>query len=263
MRLSDVLSKPPTEEYIQVEGFMGGSKLNPGKQRNIEIGNIGLNYHCENCGDLRTFWTNSPVHCLGVDEKTISLDLHLDCYCGSNLQVWFLIESERKIIDYAPTVRITKKSERLGSSVSLNKVKYGEETFLIEKADRAHREGLGAGSMVYLRIIYEQVTKRIAQEIDIDLKKKNGSRKTFKNLLIEVDEAYSIIPKEFKNRKYQLFGELSEIIHGNSNEGVSLSKYVPARRLIIGILDNIRNTEEIKKALLHLEWDNVESGVQV
>lgn len=261
MRLSEILSKEPSDNFIQIESFMNGRNLKAGKQRKIEIGTIGLNFHCTNCDNLRTFWSDKDIYCLGVDETTISIDINLKCGCGNHIQVWFLVESERSIYDYAPLVRVIKKGIRLGDNAKINIDCYGEESILIERADLAYSEGLGAGAMVYLRMIFEQVTKRVANEMGIPIIHANNRRKNFWTLLKEVDETQPIIPQEFKNNRYKLFKELSEIVHGNSNEEQALMKYSPSRRLIIGILDNIKNNAEICDALLHFDWEDSESGV--
>jgi hypothetical protein len=50
MRLSEVLSKPPDTKFVQVDGFMN-KPLSVGKQRQIDIGQIGLNFYCKSCND--------------------------------------------------------------------------------------------------------------------------------------------------------------------------------------------------------------------
>lgn len=256
MRLSDVLSKEQNIEFMQVDGFMDNKKLHFGKQRKITIGSIALNYFCNNCKNQRTFWSESDVFCLGVDDKTVSIDTSLKCNCGSNIQLWFLIESEKEIFGFAPKVRILKKSERLGDNFSSNFDVHGKQSVLLDKADQAFREGLGAGSMVYLRMIYEDVTKTIAINTNIPLINEKGKKLSFSRVLEEVDQKHKIIPKEFSDKKYKLFSELSEIIHGNTDEETSLKKYAPSRRLVVGILDTIKNNEEIRNALVLLEWED-------
>lgn len=46
---------------------------------------------------------------------------------------------------------------------------------------------------------------------------------------------------------YTLFGELSDVVHGKSNEETSLKKYDALRRLVVGILDNVKNNETLIK----------------
>ena len=55
MRLSDVLSKPITTDYVQIEGFLGSRKLKTGNSKKIAVGKVALNYYCNNSGDQRTF----------------------------------------------------------------------------------------------------------------------------------------------------------------------------------------------------------------
>ena len=262
MRLSEVLSKDPITSFLQVEGFMESRKLYFGKQRKIGIGKVALNYFCHNCLDQRTFWSESDAFCLGIDEKTISIDMNLKCNCDANIQMWFLIESENEIYGQAPKVRILKKTERLGANKSWNPNIYGDFSVLLDKADRAYSDGLGAGAMVYLRTIYENVTKNIANKLNIKLSNAKGKRIPFKQLLEDVNSVQQVIPREFSDRKYKLFSELSEVIHGNTSEDVALRKFIPSRRLILGILEHVKNSDEINKALFDLDWshNDIEKG---
>jgi hypothetical protein len=259
MRLSEVLSNDPVSNFIQIEGFMDSKRLYFGRQRKIRIGKVALNYFCHNCLNQRTFWSDSDVFCLGIDEKTISIDMSLKCNCEANIQMWFLIESENEIYGLAPKVRILKKSERLGANKSWNPNIYGDFSVLLDKADRAYSDGLGAGSMVYLRTIFENVTKNIANNLNIPLLNGKGKRIPFKQILEDVNLVQQIIPKEFSDKKYRLFSELSEVIHVNTSEELALKKYIPSRRLILGILENVKNNDEINKALYDLDWSQHEN----
>lgn len=49
MRLTDILSKPLTSKFEQVEGFLNNTKLKCGRQKKIKAGKIALNYFCRNC----------------------------------------------------------------------------------------------------------------------------------------------------------------------------------------------------------------------
>lgn len=55
MRLSDVLSKPPKDNYIQIEGFLQNKKGTVGQKVDLSVGEVMLNYYCAHCEDLRTF----------------------------------------------------------------------------------------------------------------------------------------------------------------------------------------------------------------
>lgn len=259
MRLSDILSKPISEKFTQVEGFLGNRNLGVGKQRKIEAGKVALNFFCKNCGDDRTFCSSDELFCIGVNDQTISIDCVLKCsVCNSSVQIWFLIESDREMSLAAPWVRIAKRSEKLSNMVLFSREKYGDFSELLEKAHRAYRDELGAGSIVYLRTILERITIQVAEVAEIDIKQPNGRKKTFKNLLEEVDQKRSIVPQEFSANRYRLFAELSEVVHGNNEEHVVLPKFDPFCRLVVGVLDNVRNNAELMDAIGSLGWDDDE-----
>lgn len=259
MRLSDVLSKTPTLDFKQVEGFLGERNLMSGKQRKVQVGKIALNYYCKNCFEVRTFLSSEEIFCIGVNEHLISIDCVLSCHCGASVQVWYLVDCDGAINGISPFVRILKRSEKLSSNVLINNEKYGDYSDLLEKAHCAYRDGLGAGSIIYLRKIFEQITIQTARASGINHINNKGVKKTFKLLLEEVDIKCSIIPKEFTLNKYRLFGELSDIIHSNYNEDEALLKYDSLNRLIIGILDNVKNNNELMIAIGTLGWDIIGS----
>ena len=60
----------------------------------------------------------------------------------------------------------------------------------------------------------------------------------------------------YSQNGYNVFTKLSEIAHGNSDEATALKEYESLRRLVVGIIENIRkkeeeikNNTEIQKAL--------------
>lgn len=256
MRLSDVLSTSPTLEFKQVEGFLGEKNLAVGKQRKIQVGRVALNYFCKNCMDMRTFSSGEEIYCIGVNDHLVSIDCVLNCHCGASVQIWFLVDCDGDIRGRVPEIRILKRSEKLSTDVLLNKERYGEVSELLEKAQRAHRERLGAGAMVYLRKIFEQITEQTAKAAGITCSNNKGKRKPFKALLEEVDRQCSIIPREFSENGYRLFGELSDILHGEYNEDLALSRYQSLHRLIIGVLDNVKNNNELMTAIGSLGWND-------
>ena len=73
-------------------------------------------------------------------------------------------------------------------------------------------------------------------------------RKTFKDLLTEVDEKCAIIPVEFSNNGYKLFGKLSDVVHGEYDEEIALEKFSAFYRLVTGIIENIKSKEEFQSA---------------
>jgi hypothetical protein len=259
-RLADVLSKPCSTEFVQVDGIVTKT-LGVGNQRKLDIGRVGVNYYCTACNDTRTFWSDGELYCIGVSPRQISIDCVLKCGCGATVAVWFLVESfEDSIVGLAPTVRILKRRERLSEQVRLDGGQYVDYIEMLDKAVRAYRDGLGAGAMVYLRKIFEQLTAQTAIATGIAVTNGNGKRKPFKQLLTEVDAQRHIIPAEFAADGYRLFGELSDVVHGDNDEDLALQKFEPLHRLVVGILDNIKNNRELTVAIGTLGWNKQTGG---
>ena len=88
MRLSDVLSSEITNEFKQVEQFLGNTKLKPGKQRKISIGVVGLPYFCRNCDSVITFNSLSDLYCIVIcTGLCFSLYVLLAFFCASVLAI--------------------------------------------------------------------------------------------------------------------------------------------------------------------------------
>lgn len=256
MRLSDVLSKAPIKKFIQVDGFLQSKKGNVGQNVEIFVGKIGLNYFCTNCQDLRTFYSGDKLSVIFVNKNLISVDSVLICGCGNTIPVWFLVESKEDITGQAPYVKIIKKSDKLIDTTRVDARKYGEFTKLLDKAEQAYNEEFGAGAIVYLRKIFEKITIESANAMNIEYKKyENGNPKNFSELLEKVDKKCNIIPREFSKNGYKLFRELSEVVHGEYDENIGLSKFNALYRLVIGILENVKNRKELIQAMKKLEWE--------
>lgn len=147
-----------------------------------------------------------------------------------------------------------------GRNIIRNSKKYGELAELLDKAETAYWNELGAGAIVYLRKIFEAITIKTANALGIDYNKYSGGNpKNFRELLLKVDERCSIIPKEFSENRYRLFQELSQVVHGECDELSVLEKFEPLHRLVVGILENIGNKEEFQMAIKALGW--VQEGV--
>lgn len=177
------------------------------------------------------------------------------------------MESRNEVTDTTVWVRILKRTEKLPENVSISHGAYGKYTEYLDKADRAFSDGLGAGAIVYLREIMEGITYQVAQNENINLIGQKGKRRPFRQSLEEVDKKCHIIPKEFSEKGYRLFSELSEVVHGNSDEETSLKKYSALKRLVIGILDNVKNnetliksSEEILQKIRELGWNDELDG---
>lgn len=256
MRLSELLSKPKNEKFIQVDGFLDNKILKAGKQKKLDIGNIALNYYCKNCGEIRTFSSTDKLYCIGLNNKEVSIDCVLECpCCKTQIPIWFLIESDKEnIFSAAPNVKILKCEEKLAQKASLNII---ENPFyeLVELADRAHKYGLGSGSIIYLRIVLEQIVSNIADIENISNLDKNGYRKTFKDFFKDVDNKCHIVPRDFSEKRYNVFKELSECLHGRCEEKVALEKFIPLRILVVGIMENIKNKQKFASALEKLNWN--------
>lgn len=254
MRLADVLSKPSQKNYVQVEGFLQDKRGNIGQQVNLSVGNIALNYFCTKCDDLRTYYSKGKLTSIFVDLNTISIDAVLECgACKSCTQVWFIVNSENDITSISPKIRIVNLGKRLSNNVAIHSSKYGEYSALLDKAELAYNNNLGAGAIIYLRKIYEKITIYTAQQMKIQYSQyEGGNPKNFRELLEKVDEQCNIIPEEFKKNRYELFRKLSGLIHGNCDEEIGLQSYEALNRLIIGILENVSNHDEFKNALIQL-----------
>ena len=255
MRLSDVLSKPPSSEFKQIDSFLGNTKLCCGKQKKIKVGAVTLPFFCMKCEDDLSFVSSDELFCIGINDRFISIDSVLQCpRCGALVPVWFLVESKNDTHASAPEVRVLKRTEKLPDHVMLSRGLYDEYSELLEKADRAYRDELGAGAIVYLRMIYEKIAVQAALDVGIETKKPNGRPKPFSEVLEEVDKKCSIIPNEFTDNRYKLFGELSDIVHSDNNEQAGLKKFTALRRLVVGVLDNVKNKKEMQTARRNL-WN--------
>lgn len=271
MDLSKLLRKPPAEDYQQVDTFWfpeeredyeygdeneDDSPLLIGQHIKLETGQVSLNYYCAECEDLRTFNSDKQQGLRGivVNKQVISIDCILQCNCGSVVHTWFLVEAEEDIRYQSPRVRILHFREKLTERVKLQSEKYGEFSEWLEKANRAHKDGLGSGAVIYLRKVYESVTYSIANANNIPLYRDNGKRRSFSEILKEVDEQHSIIPVSFSANRYELFSQLSKIIHGDGSEEDALEYFGALYTLVISVLDNVTQKEELKSAAQKFNW---------
>ena len=73
MRLSSVLSKPPSDNPKEIDGFLDGKKLAKGKTRKVSIGNVTLAFFCK--GRIQVVSATPPV----LDKKA---------RCGNTLALY-------------------------------------------------------------------------------------------------------------------------------------------------------------------------------
>lgn len=233
----------------------------------IQIGTINLPFYSTICQDTNSFISPKKLHCLIINEKMISIDCQLKCTdydtenpkcrkCNPYVQAWFLIESDN-IFANSPNVNLVKQNFKLSENVKLAieiEDKYSE---WLAKAEIAYKERLGAGAIIYLRSVFEKITHEVGLSAGVEIRGKNGKILNFRDVLQRVDSECSIIPPIYAENGYDLFIKLSEIAHGNSDEMTALKEYEPLRRLVIGIIENVRkkneeikDNAEIQKALL-------------
>ena len=263
MYIEDILSETPSADFVQVRKIFsnkdGGEIETPsrGARRNLGKMNVISYYYCkECCGNVR-FTSKGELNCVFISDRLISIDCVMVCRCSSAIPVWYLVESLGDITGQAPEIRVLERKEKFNEKVWF--VRSDDYNELLDKSERAFRDGLGAGSLVYLRIILERMVRRIAkiEKVDETYIEDNGNKanKPFTRLLIDVDSKCKIVPLDYSgNNRQKLYGLLSGGAHGNINEKSSLEKFVPLKKLVVGILDNIKKKNEYQSAITELGW---------
>ncbi len=280
MRLSSRLSDKD-KNHGEVESFIDLDKytsleeeatdeivyVSSGDFIEIQIGTINLPFYSTICQDSNSFISPKKLHCLIINEKMISIDCQLKCtdfdtespkcrQCNPYIQAWFLIEAN-DIFANTPNVNVVKQNFKLPENIKLPieiEDKYSE---WLAKAEIAHKERLGAGAIIYLRSVFEKITQEVGLNAGVTIKDRKDKFLNFREVLQRVDSECSIIPTIYAENGYDLFSKLSEIAHGNSDETIALKEYESLRRLVIGIIENVRrkneeikNNAEIQKALI-------------
>lgn len=256
MRLSEVLNRAPNNEALQVENFLGHKRLGWGKQKAIRVGSVFHNFHCLRCNDIRSYQSEPQLMALVAGENLVSLDVALKCPgCSSSVECWFLVKGLDDLHLSNPRVFLVRYTENRRGSVRGLGIGAGQFEELIDQAQIAYENRLGAGSMVYLRKIFELITYQVASTAGISIIQSNGKPRPFKQLLEEVDEQHRIIPRKFSENGYRLFSELSNVIHGEADEDVALRKYFPCRELVLSVVKNVKGDEDVSAALDALGWN--------
>ena len=286
MRLSSRLSDK-SKNHGEIESFIDWEKytispeesedlqlISAGDFIDIQIGKITLPFYSTKCNDSVSFVSPKNLHCLIISEKMISIDCQLQCMdyddsnqackeCSHCIQAWFLVGAD-DIFAATPNVYLIKQNFKLPANIKLPVETEDKFTEWLAKAEIAHKERLGAGSVIYLRSILEQITIKVGNDAGVDIYQPNGRTKPFNQVLQAVDAQCSIIPTIYSDNGYKLFQKLSEIAHGNSDEETALKEYEPLRRLVVGVIENVRKNEEeikrnaeIKKALDAIGFSNV------
>lgn len=237
---------------------MGKSTGSWGLHKNIEVGTVTRQYYCKCCESFRPFSSKKRLNCLIAGPDLVSIDVVLRCVdCESTVENWFLVRCADDLFGQAPSVSLVHFTEHLGTAATQFGPSDGamqKMQDLLDRADLARRLGLAAGSTIYLRKHFELTTHTAATGAGVRVKRTNGKPRPFSDVLQEVDTKISIIPREFSKDGYRLFSELSEIIHGDADEDVALSRYDSLRRLVVGVFENVRNRSEFAQAKNDLGW---------
>lgn len=256
MRLPELLSKVPASRAAQVEGFLGGKALSWGRHKRIRVGKVFHNFHCRKCEDQRTFVSGEELDCLGLGDDQMSIDVTLRCAeCSSSVELWFLVASDGPIAGTAPQVRVERYTENLRDRAERLGEASGPFSDLIKRANRAYENDLGAGAIIYLRKIFELITWEVAKIAEISIERSPGRKRPFFDVLKDVNDKRKIIPQRFSSDGYQLFKELSEIIHGEASEELALQKFDPCLRLVIGVVEEVHRDNMFAKAIEDLGWN--------
>ena len=257
----------PEEETEDVQLISAGDFIE------IQIGTIMQPFYSTVCRDSVSFVSPLKLHCLIINKSMISIDCELQCMdyveenpscknCNHSVQAWFLVGAD-DIFSPFPNVHIIKQNFKLPENIKLPVETEDKFVEWLAKAEIAHKERLGAGSIIYLRSILEQITIKVGDSAGVEIRRQNGSMKPFEQVIKAVDKECSIVPVIYSDNGYDLFRRLSNIAHGNSDEETALKEYEPLRRLVVGIMDNvkrkeeeIKNNTEIKTALDAIGFSN-------
>jgi hypothetical protein len=196
-----------------------------------------------------------------IDERALAVDdsiiAQLRCpTCGSSVYICYYIEYNNKFEQDSDMYRVHKIGEYPNQDINrFNPIQkystdFPNEYKLMISAEKAFSIGLGSGSIIYLRKAYESLLYGILDENNI-------SRPTqFRQALEKADEVAHIVPLELKDRAYGLFGEMSDLIHGEAEDEQCLEKYELLRDVFRLLLDEI--VEKKRKATLieRIKLDN-------
>ena len=280
MRLSSRLSDRD-KNHGEVESFIDSERytsikedatdgivyISSGDFIEIKIGTINLPFYSTICQDSNSFISPKKLHCLIINEKMISIDCQLKCtdydkenskcrQCNPDIQAWVLIEAD-DIFANNPNVHLVKQNFKLPENIKLPVEMDDKYSEWLAKAEIAYKERLGAGAIIYLRSAFEKITQEVGLSAGVTIKNDKDKFLNFREVLQRVDSECSIIPPIYAENGYELFSRLSEIAHGNSDEETALKEYDALKRLVFGIIENVRrknkelkNNAEIKKALI-------------
>lgn len=286
MRLSSRLSDK-SKNHGEIESFIDWDKytivpeeetddvrlISAGDFLEIQIGTITLPFYSAICKDSVSFISPKKLHCLIINDTMISVDCQLQCMdydennplckkCNHCVQAWFLVGAD-DIFASSPNVNVIKQNFKLPEHIKLPIETEDKFSEWLGKAEIAYKERLGAGAVIYLRSILEQITIEVGNNAGVAIYKPSGGIKPFEQVIKAVDKQCSIIPVIYSDNGYELFRRLSTIAHGNADEDTALREYEALRRLVVGVIENvkkkeeeIKNNAEIQKALNTIGFSN-------
>jgi hypothetical protein len=206
-----------------------------------------------------------------IDERALAVDdsiiVQLKCpSCGNFVYVCYYIEYNhdmnraRDLSDMSgkdpDKYRVHKIGEYPNQDINrFNPIQkystdFPKEYKLMILAEKAFSIGLGSGSIIYLRKAYESLLYGILDENNI-------SRPTqFRQALEKADEVTHIVPLELKDRAYGLFGEMSDLIHGEAEDEQCLEKYELLRDVFKFLLDEIVEKKRKASLIERIKLDN-------
>lgn len=285
MRLSSRLSDK-NKNHGEIESFIDWEKytispeesedlqlISAGDFIEIQIGTIMQPFYSTICRDSVSFVSPLKLHCLIINKSMISIDCELQCMdyvesnplcknCNHSVQAWFLVGAD-DIFAAFPNIYVIKQNFKLPDHIKLPIEIEDKFTEWLEKAEIAYKERLGAGAIIYLRSAFEQIALTVGHAAGVEVYKPNGKSKPFNQVIEAVDAKCSIIPVIYSDNGYDLFIKLSDIAHGQYDEETALRDYEHLRRLVVGVIENvkkkeeeIKNNAEIKAALDAIGFSN-------
>ena len=99
--------------------------------------------------------SEGALTCLIAGTNLVSIDVALQCpVCKVSVEAWYLVASDDDIYAYNPVVYLDRYTENRREAAAGTGSGGGQFEDLLEQAQIAYENRLGAGSMVYLRKLY-------------------------------------------------------------------------------------------------------------
>lgn len=271
MRLSSRLSDK-SKNHGEIESFIDWEKytispeesedlqlISAGDFIDIQIGKITLPFYSTKCNDSVSFVSPKNLHCLIISEKMISIDCQLQCMdyddsnqackeCSHCIQAWFLVGAD-DIFSATPNVYLIKQNFKLPANIKLPVETEDKFTEWLAKAEIAHKERLGAGSVIYLRSILEQITIKVGNDAGVDIYQPNGRTKPFNQVLQAVDAQCSIIPTIYSDNGYTNLPYIDKVLFVVDRKDLDYQTIKEYDRFEKGAANSNKSTAILQKQL--------------